>query len=471
MRATKSAAYWAAVKSNLWVFLRHSFDTIYPRKPYLDNWHIHAITHALAKSIEGDMPRLIINLPPRQLKSFITSVVLPAFILGLDSTAKIICISYSDELARTLSRDFKRIVESAWYRAIFPEVRCTKTTENEFVTSAGGGRYATSVGGTLTGRGGDFIIVDDPIKPEAAQSEAARATTNDWYRSTLLSRLDDKEKSVLIIVMQRLHVNDLTGFAEAGGGFFRLSFPAIATADETIAIGPTESYFRQEGEALHEERESLRTLERIRDGIGSYNFEAQYQQNPEAPEGGMFKRKWFRIIHEMPAIGSGGSWYVSIDSALSTSETADYSAISLIYANKDGYHVTFAERGRWDYETLKARTLAYIKRYGPETTFIVEAAGSGVSLILALRKAGIRCFHYYPKDEKVTRAAYALPIIHSGRVLILDKPGQNDWVEAYINEFVTFPHGRFDDQVDSLVQFLPWAEQRINPGGTYLGAG
>ena len=147
----------------------------------------------------------------------------------MDPAVKIICASYSDELAKTLARDFKRIVESDWYRRVFADVRPTKMTESEFATDAGGSRYATSVGGTLTGRGGDFIIIDDPIKPEDAFSDKARAsppTSGTGARS--LSRLDDKAKSVLILVMQRLHVNDLTGFVEASGGFHKLSLPAIA---------------------------------------------------------------------------------------------------------------------------------------------------------------------------------------------------------------------------------------------------
>ena len=149
-------AYLAAIGSDLKVFLRQAFETIYPGKAFLDNWHIDAIVHCLERSIEGHMPRLIINLPPRQLKSFIVSVALPAFILGVDPSAKIICISYSDDLAKALARDFKRIIESAWYRKVFPDVRPTKMTESEFATDQGGTRYATSVGGTLTGRGGRF---------------------------------------------------------------------------------------------------------------------------------------------------------------------------------------------------------------------------------------------------------------------------------------------------------------------------
>jgi len=128
----------------------------------------------------------------------------------------------------------------------------------------GGYRLATSVGGTLTGRGGDFILIDDPIKPDDAMSDKARNSVNEWFSTTLLSRLDDKKASVLILVMQRLHVNDLSGFIEAGGGFHKLSLPAIATQNEEIALGNGSFHLRLEGDSLHPEREDLELLEGIR---------------------------------------------------------------------------------------------------------------------------------------------------------------------------------------------------------------
>jgi predicted phage terminase large subunit-like protein len=464
MQFSDEEAYWAAVRSDPYVFLRQSFDTVYPGKAFLDNWHIHAIVHSLELSIAGKQPRLIINLPPRQLKSFITSVVLPAFILGQDPSAKIICISYSDELAKTLARDFKRIVESAWYRKIFPHVQPTKSTENEFVTDQGGFRYATSVGGTLTGRGGDFIIIDDPTKPEEANSDSTRTKTNDWFQSTLFSRLDDKKRSVMIIVMQRLHVNDLTGFAQ-DSGFKKLSFPAIATGDEFIPISATDTHHRKGGEPLHAEYEDLNTLERIRDQIGTYNFVSQYQQSPETPSGGLIKRKYIQIIDHYPKFGPEGLWWVSIDSALSTSETADFSALTLGYSNIDGHFVLDVKRGRWDYETLKSKALRYVSRLGDRVTFIVEFAGSGISLIEYMRKAQIRYFYHKDKHDKVARAARVLEYFLAGRVHICNVKPHNGWVEGFINELLTFPNGRYDDQVDSLVQGLRWAEPRVNPGG------
>jgi len=464
MKYSTEEAYLAAIRSDLKVFMQQSFHEIYPGKEFMDNWHIDAIIYHIELSIKGKQPRLIINLPPRQLKSFIVSVVLPAFILGIDPTAKIICISYSDELAKALSRDFNRLIQSKWYRKVFPDVKLSKSTEGEVVTVDGGSRYATSVGGTLTGRGGDFIIIDDPIKPEEAHSDKARQSTNEWFRSTLLSRLDDKARSVLILVMQRLHVNDLTAYVEGCGGFNKLALPAIAIKDEIIPISGLEAYQRRVGEALHAERENMATLEGIKDQVGPYNFAAQYQQHPECPEGNLIKRKYLQIISDLSEIKPGGLAWVSIDSALSTSETADYSAISMGYSNEDGHYILDAERGRWDFEQLLVKALGYAKRY-PDVTFIVEQAGSGISLIQYLRKKGIPCITYRPKEDKVVRAALVLPIFYAGRVYLVSKEGKNSWIEPYINELVSFPNGRFDDQVDSLVQALRWAEPRVNPVG------
>lgn len=195
-----------------------------------------------------------------------------------------------------------------------------------------------------------------------------RKSNNEWLRSTLLSRLDDKARSVMILVMQRLHINDLTGFLEAGGGFSKLSLSAIAEGDEQVPIGANRFYERQAGEALHEEREGLATLKRIRDQIGAVNFAAQYQQRPEMPDGSMFSRKWFRLIDKPPPWESGGLLYVSVDSALSTSETADYSAISLVYADRTEYYVLYAERGHWDYEELKSKLLDYYAKHKHQIT-------------------------------------------------------------------------------------------------------
>lgn len=471
MRSDARSAYLAAIASDFGVFLRQAFDTVYAGKEFQPNWHVDAITHLLDLAVRGQRPRLILNLPPRFLKSFIVSVAFPAYLIGRDPSAKIICVSYSDELAKTLARDCRRILEAPWFRTVFPNARITKSTETEIVTDHGGGRYATSVGGTLTGRGGDVIIIDDPIKPEESHSEKLRVAVNEWYASTLLSRLDDKARSLLILVMQRVHVNDLTGYLEAGGEFVKLALPAIAIHEENIPISDTDVYRRSAGEALHSERESLELMGRLRAQIGEYNFLSQYQQQPQAPEGGMFKREWFRIEARQPQRQPDGSLCISVDTALGTSSSADFTAISVVYADVRGFWVLEAARGRWNYDELRAFLMQLWRRYQIEPIFIVEGAGVGISLISWLRNSGHVCLTASPRDAKQVRAAYALPEIHSGRVTLVGDPEQDEgWIRPYLDEFCAFPHGRFDDWVDSLTQLINWAVRRYGSSANARGA-
>jgi predicted phage terminase large subunit-like protein len=463
MKATppsKEQAYWAAVRSDFRVFISQAFVTLYPGKSFDDNWHIGAIVHALEQNLHGATPRLIINLPPRHLKSFLVSVAWPAFLLGVDPSLKIFCVSYSDDLSKTIARDCRRLMSSDWYRRVFSHVRLEKDTENEIVTDQGGFRSALSVNGSITGRGADLIIIDDPSRPEDVVSDKARDRINEWFRSTLLTRRDDKLLSGLILVMQRLHVNDLTGFAEARGGFHKLSFPAIAEREEVVELRHGQIYRRLVGEALQPEREDLAVLQQMRDEIGEFHFEAQYQQSPKAPDGVMFKRKYFKLIDHLPRIRPEGEFFISIDSALSTSSSADFTAISIVYIDLGELYVIRGERGRWDYEALKARTFKWVEKLArPQrrVNIVVENAGSGISLshyLVANRDEGRYRFEpYLPRADKVTRAARVLPWFENG-IFIVNKAGENAWVEPYLNEFMNFPNGANDDQVDSLVQLL-----------------
>src|SRR4051794_25602581 len=204
----------AVLRSHFPSFLRKVFLTLSPGQTFVGGWAIEAMAYQVERVLSGDERRLIITLPPRSLKSMAFSVALPAFALGLNPRLRIICVSYSIELAKKLANDFRAVVESDWYRRIFPETRIGrfKNTETEIEFTERGYRLAVSVQGTLTGRGGDLIIIDDPIKPTDALSEPTRNSVNQWYLNTLLSRLDNKATGRIMIVMQRVHVEDLTGF-------------------------------------------------------------------------------------------------------------------------------------------------------------------------------------------------------------------------------------------------------------------
>ncbi len=211
---TASDIFYSLLRSDFKSFVIKTFNEISANSVYKDNWHINVICHELNGVMNGAQNRLIINIPPRYLKSIICSVALPAFILGRNPKTNIVCASYSDDLAAKMALDCRKIMESDWYKTAFPLARISKNKNavNDFETTAGGGRFSTSVGGTLTGRGGDYIIVDDPIKPADTISVTIRNKTNDWYSNTLYSRLNDKQNGKIIIIMQRTHQNDFTGF-------------------------------------------------------------------------------------------------------------------------------------------------------------------------------------------------------------------------------------------------------------------
>jgi hypothetical protein len=180
------------LRNDLPSFIRKVFGTVSPGETFLPNWHIEAITYQLEQIIAGRTRGLIINQPPRSLKSISVSVAFVAWLLGRDPTLRIIVASYSAEFAIELHRQFRMVIESDWYRQVFPATRWVKETGLELVTTKGGSRYAVSIGGSLTGRGGDLIIVDDPLNAAEAQSEAARKKTVGWFTGSLLQRLNDK---------------------------------------------------------------------------------------------------------------------------------------------------------------------------------------------------------------------------------------------------------------------------------------
>jgi hypothetical protein len=195
-------------------FSQMSFDLLTPGKSLSMTQYIKAMAYHLEQVRLGRIKRLIINLPPRYLKSHMASVAFPAYVLGNDPTKRLIMVSYGTELAIKHANDCRAIISSSRYKSVFPglQISRNKNTEQEIATTRGGFRLAASVEGALTGRGGDIIIIDDPIKPSEAIYANRRDQLAGWYINTLLSRLDDKQEGAIVIVMQRLHEDDLCGF-------------------------------------------------------------------------------------------------------------------------------------------------------------------------------------------------------------------------------------------------------------------
>ncbi|MDP8998354.1 MAG: terminase family protein [Pseudomonadota bacterium] len=323
------AEYDALSRQDYFTFFVRSFHDLLGAGTFQYNWHLEVLAAKLQAVVDGKIKRLIINIPPRHLKSLMASIALPAFILGRDPKASIICVSYAQDLTDKFARDCRALMQSAWYQSIFPtRLTQSRAALQELITTQGGFRLGSSVGGVLTGRGADILIIDDPIKPSDAQSDARRNSANDWYDGTLYSRLNSKTEGAIILIMQRLHEDDLTGHLLQQKGWELLCLPAIAEQDETFRMKNLfgrKTFTRKAGEALHEARESLATLEQIRLSLGTYHFAAQYQQTPAPTGGGLVKQNWFRTYaHDqlpVPFEQIIQSW----DTANTPTELSDYS--------------------------------------------------------------------------------------------------------------------------------------------------
>ncbi len=353
------------------------------------------------------------------------------------------------------------VVENPWYQRIFPQTRIDpkKNTETEVMFTRGGYRLATTVGGTLTGRGGDIIIIDDPIKAQDALSKPLRRRVVEWFDTTLLSRLDDKEKGVIIVVMQRLHPDDLVAHLLARGGWVHLNLPAIAEAPQTIAIGPGLTKQRAIGDLLHPEREPRALLERIKENMGTYAFAAQYQQAPVPPEGNLVRGDWFRRYTELPDPAEIILRVWSWDTASKASELSDYSVGTLWYVVGSRYYLVRVVRRRLDFPSLE-RLIIDCAAAEPGAQVLIEDKASGTQLIQDLcQKGTLYPIAILPEADKVTRMAAQSAKIEAGQVFL---PEQAPWLEDFQNEVLAFPHGAHDDQVDSMSQFLAWVTNRTN---------
>jgi predicted phage terminase large subunit-like protein len=425
-----------------------------PGQTYIRTWHVEAIAWRLERVRRGEIRRLIINMPPRSLKSIAASVAFPAFALGHDPSRRIVCVSYSGDLAKKHANDFRAVLESSWYRSVFPATRIGpfKNSETEIELTARGFRLATSVGGTLTGRGGDLIVIDDPLKPDDAFSETKRSGANQWFTNTLLSRLHDKRKGAIVVVMQRVHIDDLTGFLLGQSDEWGLlSLPAIADTDEVIPLSAERSYRRKPGEVLSAEREPLAVLNALKLQIGSDAFSAQYQQAPAPPGGAMVKRHWMKRFAELPPLSERLFTLQSWDTASKGGPENDWSVCTTwIVARQKLWYLVDVWRERADYPALKGHVQALAKKWMARRV-LVEDAGAGTSLVQELRGCVSGIVAVRPDGDKVSRMAVASAKFEAGQVFL---PERAAWLADLEAELFVFPGGRHDDQCDSISQAL-----------------
>lgn len=472
----------AGARHDFGVFLELTFALLNPGGALAKGWYLSAMVQAMNDIANGSNRRLQITVPPRHLKSITTTVAFAAWMLGRNPSYRIICASYGQDLAVELSRDFRKVIQSGLYRAIFPVTAASivKDTDTQVRTRQGGGRLAVGVGGAVTGFGADLIIIDDLMKAADASFPEARAKAQRYVDETLLTRLNDKASGAVVAIQQRLHEDDVSAHLTNKGGYRHLDLPAIALRDEIIPLTNGRVHVRRIGDVLNPSRESQEILDQIRLDLGPRVFETQYQQNPTPADGDVIRWDRIQFYDEDPIdflVTEGrrtlSRLVISWDCADSIAPTADFSVGTVWGYDGACWRLLDVIQVRLGYADLLARVRSERKRWKADLVLVEDASvGPAILDMLAQDQRRLSDPQHHapysarmkirPRVGKAERYAMAAEPLYSGRAKL---PRQAPWLETLRKEMMGFPNARHDDQVDSLSQFLNWM---VGVGGRQL---
>lgn len=454
-------------------FVRQAWAVLEPKTPFLDNWHIDLLAEYLEAVADGDVTRLIINVPPRSGKSLLATVFLPCWVWLRNPAERFMFASYSASLSTKHSVDRRALIQSLWYQRRWSEVVKLAGDSNlktEFSNTARGHQIATSVGASATGRGGNFLLADDLINPEQANSDLERKGAIRWFDETYSTRLDDKRAGRIVVIEQRTHAADLTAHLLEQGGWTLVSLPALARQRTVITFPRSRrEVIREEGDPLWPAREGRAELEAAKLRLGSFGFESQYMQAPVNREGNLIKAEWLTATYRADAQPTKfDSIVISLDTAFKTGISNDYSAIVVIGTLRaarggfaPGHYVLDAWRGRVQFGELKRKVVAFYETWRSNAV-LVEDAASGQSLIQELRSGTtLPIKSIRPDCDKYSRAVAVCPTLEVRRLILPDVAW---WRDDFVAELTSFPAGAFDDWVDAVVQALNYLRDSGEPG-------
>jgi len=428
-------------QNDFMAFVKHVYDG------FIEGTHHKQVARQFEKLAVNPGSRIIVNMPPRHTKSEFASYLLPAWLIGKNPELKIIQTTHTAELAVRFGRKVRNLMELDIYREIFPDVdlRADSKAAGRWETGQGGEYFAAGVGGAITGRGADLLIIDDPHSEQDALSDSALENAYEWYTSGPRQRL--QPGGSIVVVMTRWSLKDLTGKLIRSQANDVMSdqwdvveFPAILPSNNVLW---PEFWNKDE---LLKVKASL--------SVGKWN--AQWQQNPTAEEGAIIKKEWWNKW-EKESIPPVSYIMQSYDTAFSKKETADYSAITTwgIFQPEEGgpdnIILMDAKRGRWDFPELKSQAMEEYDYWEPDMV-LIEAKASGTPLTDELRIMGIPVVNYTPSKgrDKHTRMHMVAPIFESGKVWAPERK----FSEEVIEECAAFPNGEHDDFCDSMSMAL-----------------
>lgn len=419
---------------------RPDFDAWLPTVAPSFTWdwpHLRYVYERLRRVTRGECKRLMIFMPPRHGKSECVTVRYPVWRLIGRPDLRVIVGAYNHELAIEFSGKARNLADECGL--LGPGSKAS----HDWRTTAGGGVRAVGVGSGVTGRGGNLIIIDDPVKSrEEAESDAYRRRVWNWYKDDLYTRLEPN--GAIILIQTRWHEDDLAGrllseMKQGGEAWDVVSLPALADAADPLGRAP--------GAALCPERYDADALARIRGVMGTYSFEALYQQRPRPAEGALFKRQWFKVVDAAP---DGLDWVRYWDLAASTKESADFTASAALALGPDGtLFIRDMVRGRWEWPDAYA-VIVRTMQAERNTYHGVEQALQGLAAVQELwrdvRVANVGFSGVTVDRDKFSRALSWVGRAKAGKVALV----RGEWINAFLDEVTAFPLGAHDDQVDTV---------------------
>ena len=458
-------------------FVRQAWHVVEPSTPFVPGWHIDAIVDHLEAVSRGHIRNLLINVPPRHMKSLLVSVFWPCWEWINWPERRWLYSSYGAQLSIRDSVKCRRLIESPWYQQRWGDryaLTSDQNTKGRFDNDRSGYRLSTSVGGAATGEGGDRIVCDDPNNVNEVESDSVRKATNDWFDIVMSTRVNDPRTSAKVVVMQRCHQQDLAGHLLEQGGWEHLSLPAeYEGACPATSIGFVDPR-REHGELLWAERFGNPEIESLKRSLGSYAAAGQLQQRPSPAEGGMLKRHWWKfwqapgaslppIVVRMPdgtqqlivahEIGTVEEQIQSWDCAFKDLETSDF-VVGQVWGRTGAAFLLLDQvRSRMDLPATVKAVREVSHRWRGTTAKLIEDKANGSAVIQMLGRELPGILAVTPEGGKVARAAAVSPLIEAGNVY-LPHPQYMPWVTAFIEECAAFPNGAHDDQVDAMTQAL-----------------
>ena len=440
-------------------FFKAAWIVVEPAVPLSTNWHHKYICDMLQQECEriiAQKPKtkdIIINVPFRSTKSLIVTVMFPVWAWIKSPKLRFITSSYSATLSIELATKSRDIIFSDWFKVRWGDVFHIKKDQNlkeRYENNFVGMRRATSVGGTVTGQGGDFLIVDDPLSPQMANSATERENANEWYRTTFYSRLNQADIGVRIIIMQRVHEDDLSGFLldrETRTKYRHVCIPAT-NEDGNIKPASLEKFYNKETGLFWEDRFSRKILDDYKSALGTYGYAGQLQQTPTPLDSGMIHKDWFKI--DRYRVEDTVVNFV-IDPAYTANEKNDPSAL-LAYTYKDNkWQIVDCINVYKEFPELVKFIQQWVQKngYTNRSRIFVEPKASGKSIVQTLvRETGLNVKEDKPPTkDKVARVSDISASLESGRVSLLN----GDWNSKFLEQLVKFPAAKHDDMVDCLV--------------------